>query len=221
MIRFLNFKNLILLTVVAVYLYMSPYLDITLAKLSFDPVTHSFYGEHSRLCHIIYLSVPYIVIMLLILPLTYFIYSIYIVRTRLIQAQRFFVIVTLSLILGPGLIINVTLKDHWGRARPTQVLKDKQSYTPIWHHDFTKTKDNSFPSGHGSVGFFLGVPILALGYRRSAIITSIIGGAIVGGVRMLQGGHYFSDVVFAGIIVWLCTCWIIYIYDKYLFKVIK
>jgi membrane-associated phospholipid phosphatase len=35
---------------------------------------------------------------------------------------------------------------------------------------------------------------------------------------MLQGGHYFTDVIFSGIIVWSVAEFVIYLFNKFIRK---
>ncbi len=111
-------------------------------------------------------------------------------------------------------MVNVAFKEHWGRARPYQVLRDGKQYSPFWQPQFSEKDNNSFPGGHASIGFFLGIPFLAIGRRKVAVIFSLMGGALVGSVRILQGGHYFSDVIFSGIFVWLTAVLVIYVLEQ-------
>ena len=124
------------------------------------------------------------------------------------RKQALFYILLLA--LGPGLVINVILKDNLGRARPREVIElgGKYEYTQIWQRGETG-KNSSFPSGHASSAFYLIAPWFI--YRNRKIIPASIAlggglayGSLVGFARMLQGGHFFSDVVWAGFLVYLC-----------------
>jgi membrane-associated phospholipid phosphatase len=64
--------------------------------------------------------------------------------------------------------------------------------------------------------FFCGIPFLAFRRKKVAIIVSLCGGGIVGVVRILQGGHYLTDVLAAGVVVWVTAFIVIYITDKIL-----
>ena len=57
---------------------------------------------------------------------------------------------------------------------------------------------------------------MALRRRKQALLVSLIGGGLVGLVRVLQGGHYVSDVVASGIIVWTCAELVLYLYNKFI-----
>ncbi|HLX53686.1 MAG TPA: phosphatase PAP2 family protein [Aquella sp.] len=209
----MNKKWLLLVIALSIFLVFSPEIDQYIAALSYTETTKTFYGESAPWCQIIYYSVPVITAALVLAPL------IWLFKARRDSQKckaiiRFGLMTYLALILGPGLVVNVIFKDNWGRPRPYQVLRDGKQYSPFWQPHFTEKENNSFPGGHASIGFFLGIPFLALGRKKTAIILSLIGGTVVGTVRILQGGHYLSDVVFAGIFVWLTAIFIIYILDQ-------
>lgn len=209
------------LLVVAVTLVMfivfSGPVDQYIAKASYTQSTMTFYGERALWCQIVYYSVPIITVGLILGPLIW-LFMVRHDRQKYKAATRFGAIVYLALILGPGLVVNVVFKDHWGRPRPYQVLRDGKDYSPFWQPHFLAKKDNSFPGGHASIGFFLGIPFLALGRRKTAIAVSLIGGGVIGVVRILQGGHYVSDVLFSGVFVWLIAIAVLYSVSDWLRK---
>lgn len=115
----------------------------------------------------------------------------------------------LLLAMGPGLVVNVLLKDHLGRARPREIIEygGTHHYTEIWEKGTTGA-NSSFPSGHASVAFYTMAPwfIFRDTRKRAAAAWLILGtgfGMTVGLARMLQGGHFLSDVLWAGGIVYL------------------
>jgi membrane-associated PAP2 superfamily phosphatase len=120
----------------------------------------------------------------------------------------------LALALGPGLVVNVVLKDNLGRPRPREVVEfgGKHLYTQAWQPGDAGS-NSSFPSGHASVAFFLLAPFFL--WRRSNKVQSwfflwvgLAWGSLVGLARMLQGGHFLSDVLWAGGLVYLCCAFI-------------
>jgi len=115
----------------------------------------------------------------------------------------------LAMLLGPGLIINAALKDNWGRPRPRNVndYGGKYAFEKVLSVD-TSSPGKSFPCGHCSMGFYLLIPWFVLRKRkpllaRISLFTGIFYGLLIGIARMAQGGHWCSDVVFSGIIVYL------------------
>lgn len=201
----LNSKRLLLaitgLILITIFVMFSPSIDQYFASMAYDPSTRVFYGERASWCRVIYYLVPVITVGIILLPIAYFLKS-----RKNPSAKKnvinFALVVYLALSIGPGIVVNVIFKEHWGRPRPYQVLRDGKSYSPFWQPHFNNKKDNSFPGGHASMGFFMGIPFFALNRRKQAVVVSLLGGTIVGLVRILQGGHYFSDVVFSGIFVW-------------------
>jgi lipid A 4'-phosphatase len=111
------------------------------------------------------------------------------------------VVLVLSLALGPGLIVNGVLKEHWGRARPSQVAefgRDKV-FTPALVPTDQCERNCSFASGEAAMGF--GLTALALVIGRSVwLIPGLVLGVMLSLVRMAAGGHFLSDVIFGGLI---------------------
>ena len=120
------------------------------------------------------------------------------------------VFVLLALALGPGVLVNGVFKDHWGRARPVQVsdFGGTRRFTPAPLVADQCDRNCSFVAGHPAVGFALiAYAYLARTRRRRRLIAAgaIAFGAVVGLVRIAQGGHFLSDVVFSGVLVSLST----------------
>jgi lipid A 4'-phosphatase len=120
----------------------------------------------------------------------------------------------LALALGPGLLVNTVLKDHWGRARPSQVTEfgGTKRFTPALLPSDQCERNCSFPAGHPATGFFLvsfAFLLRAPQRRHLAAAAAVAAGAVIGAARMAQGGHFLSDVVFAGFLV-VGTSWLLY-----------
>ncbi|MGE5504000.1 MAG: phosphatase PAP2 family protein [Actinomycetota bacterium] len=118
----------------------------------------------------------------------------------------------LSLALGPGLLVNLVLKDQWGRPRPSTIAEfsGKLHYArPLWPSG--QCDDNcSFPSGHAALAFWL-VAFAFLApprHRPLAVAAALLFGALVGLVRIAQGGHFLSDVAFSGVLTVGLTWWL-------------
>ncbi len=118
------------------------------------------------------------------------------------DSSKPWVFLFLALLIGPGLVANVGFKDHWGRARPREVVEfgGKDTFSPALAFRFEKARSNgSFVSGDGAFGFFLP----AFGYvapsrfKRKAFWGGMAGGVVFGFVRVAMGAHFFSDVVYA------------------------
>ena len=110
-----------------------------------------------------------------------------------------------TLIVGPGLIVETLLKPNWGRARPDEIASfgGTERYTPpLWFSDACD-RNCSFASGHAAVAFWVTAYayLVPPRYYRPAMALGLVFGAAVGMVRVMQGAHFFSDVVYAGAVV--------------------
>ncbi len=127
------------------------------------------------------------------------------VKVRWAPSGRAMIFLIATMIIGPGLIVNVGLKDHWHRPRPiqTQDFHGPNPFTP-WYDDNGGCKKNcSFVSGEASTGFWMVAPasVLPPPWRGPAIIAAFAFGFGASLLRLAFGGHYLSDVLLAGLIM--------------------
>lgn len=131
---------------------------------------------------------------------------------RLVQWRRASIFLLLVLVIGPGILVNATLKEHWHRPRPRQIEQFGGDYAfqhpLVMGDDFGSCK--SFPSGHASMGFIFLSPyfIFLVHNRRKALLWLYGGlayGLFVGAARMAQGAHWPSDILWAfGVVYFTC-----------------
>ena len=199
---------------IAVFL-LAPGLDLWASGLFFRP-GEGFFLANAGVVRVLYRSVPWIVAAQAIgIP---FLLAVGWWRGRWVLGmgpkQGAFVLLVLA--LGPGVAVNTVLKDHWGRARPSQVTEfgGTQAFTPAPLPATGCDRNCSFVSGHASAGFgLIAFAFLAGDRRRRALgVSAVAAGAAIGFARMAQGAHFLSDVVFAGLIVcgiaWL-VAWVL------------
>jgi lipid A 4'-phosphatase len=110
----------------------------------------------------------------------------------------------LLLALGPGLLVNGFGKALMGRPRPIEV----RDFGGFWEfvrplHVGIPGRGGSFPSGHASMGFFwLCLYFLfAKRFRWVGLGLGLVAGALMSWARVAQGGHFLSDTLFSGAIV--------------------
>lgn len=120
------------------------------------------------------------------------------------------VFVFAAVTLGPGLLVNTVLKDHWGRARPAQIeaFGGSHHFTPAPLPAAQCPSNCSFASGHAALGFGLiafAFLLPAGAWRRRAGMAALAVGAFIGLDRIAEGRHFLSDVVFAGLLVYGTT----------------
>ena len=121
-------------------------------------------------------------------------------RWRVRRVYALFVLV--SLIIGPGLIVNGVFKDHWGRPRPRQIKEfgGKMDYRPPLLKGVSG-HGRSFPSGHASVAFEYMVFWFVWRRKRRWAVPALLGGFALGSLmsvaRFSVGAHFFSDVLWS------------------------
>ena len=188
----------------AVFL-LAPGIDLWASGLFFRP-GEGFFLANADAVRALYRSVPWIVAaqvvgIPLLLLLGWW-------RGRAVAGvglkQGLFVLLVLA--FGPGLAVNTVLKDHWGRARPSQVVEfgGPQTFTRAPLPATACDTNCSFVSGHAAAGFgLIAFAFLARDRRRRQAIGAgaVAAGALIGLARMAQGAHFLSDVVFAGLVV--------------------
>lgn len=116
----------------------------------------------------------------------------------------------LIVLLGPGLLVNTVFKDHWGRPRPREVRQfggDKEFHHP-WQPGISG-KGKSFPSGHAAAAFVTAAPYYFYRKEKKTVARvwlagGMIFGMLMGMARILQGGHFLSDVLWSWGMVFLC-----------------
>lgn len=119
--------------------------------------------------------------------------------------------------VGPGLIVNLGLKDHWGRPRPIQsvALGGAQPFFPWFLPGGPCGRNCAFPSGDVAAAAALAGPALVAARRRrwaatgaaTALLLGAVGAvtALVAAGRMALGAHHLSDCLAAALIVWTLT----------------
>jgi membrane-associated PAP2 superfamily phosphatase len=118
--------------------------------------------------------------------------------------RRHAVFVLLSVVLGPGLIGNVLLKDHWNHPRPREIVE----FGGALHYVSTPLPGReggaSFPCGHCTVGFLYGIGWWIWKRRRAQALTSLSAGLLAGGLlgvgRMAAGAHFLSDIFWSALL---------------------
>lgn len=122
-----------------------------------------------------------------------------------------------ALVLGPLVTTNGLLKSYYGRPRPqeTSHFDGNRQFRPVLLPSFRQDED-SFPSGHAAAGFALLLPYFVLRRRHPRLAVAVLAGGLgfgtlMGVARVAQGGHYASDVMWAGGVVyfsgWVLSRW--------------
>jgi lipid A 4'-phosphatase len=104
----------------------------------------------------------------------------------------------LVLALGAGLVVNVMLKDGFGRARPRDVLEfgGAAPFTPAYVISSNCSRNCSFSSGDAAGAFFSLALVNALSRKRRVATSAAVGfGVLVSAARIASGSHFLSDTV--------------------------
>ena len=186
-----------------------PQLDIAISRLMFEQVdpgfvpgpAMTFLRAAARLIVALVAAPAFIAVVLkLVAPK----------RPMLIPGRAALLMIA-TLAIGPGLISNVVLKEHWHRPRPVQVTEFGGSahFIPWWDPRGDCAANCSFVAGEPSGAFWTiaAASYAPLPWRPLAYGAAITFGLAVGLLRMAAGGHFASDVVFAGVftflVIWL------------------
>ncbi|MDC0057525.1 phosphatase PAP2 family protein, partial [Alphaproteobacteria bacterium] len=158
---------------------------------------------------------PLIVLYLLILPIISVFFPIEKIyfNTKLKTKDVLFIFG--SVVFNLLVFVNFILKNMWGRARPNDIVElgGKENFTPWFELSEACNVNCSFVSGDAAVGFSL---IVLFFVTRNKIFYwgSLVAGFSIGLIRIIEGGHFFSDIIMAGLIVYLLTYIQFYFFKK-------
>lgn len=112
--------------------------------------------------------------------------------------------ILLVIALGPGLVVNLVVKDHWGRPRPVHVSQFGGEHSYVPPGKLGHTPDKSFVCGHCSVGYtFFALYFLSQNHKLVYFLLTLVLGWTLGFTRMTSGGHFLSDILWSGYLVFL------------------
>ena len=206
MLNRLNLYFSIFFFCVSLIFYYNPSSDIEIAKIFYHDV-EGFYYAHHWLVKLIFRTVP-------IITLTY---GIALTAWTLILIKKgnnlykifLHISIIFSLILGSGALVNLGLKDNFGRARPKQIKEfgAQKEFSKVYQMASQCYKNCSFSSGHAAAAYSI-TTVAFLVPKNRQIITYMLGiiyGTVVGFGRIVQGGHFISDITTSAWIVLLVT----------------
>ena len=132
-------------------------------------------------------------------------------RRKMLISGRATVFLIATLALGPGLLVNGVLKEHWGRPRPIDVAEfgGAQHFVPWWSTKGDCPSNCAFVSGDVAGAFWTVAPaaLAPPQWRALAYGAALAFGAGMAAIRVMAGAHFVSDVTFAGLftflIIWL------------------
>lgn len=127
-------------------------------------------------------------------------------HVRMLIPARAAILLALTMAAGPGLLVNGIFKETWDRPRPVHVEQfgGTHGYRPWYDPTGSCSSNCSFVSGEGALSFWMLAPASLVPpgpLRILALSGAVAFGVLVGGLRIGFGGHFFTDVVFSGVLV--------------------
>lgn len=180
-----------------------PELDLWISGLFYNPEQGFVYRDNAVIVSIyeLFRHAPKF-----LLPLLLIMTGLSFVKGRFglgIDQRKSWVFLTLALLIGPGILVHLVVKENWDRPRPRSVQefggqKDFiPAFIPAAMIKDQRGNNKSFVSGHAAMGFYLMV-LAWLFRRRSWFYAGLVMGGVVSFGRLVQGGHFTSDLIFAG-----------------------
>jgi lipid A 4'-phosphatase len=184
-----------------------PRLDRDIAALFYDQATRTFAA--SRADWVVYArdAASWLITLLVAPALFAAIGKLIAPQRRMLIPGRAALLLSVTLAIGPFVLANVILKDHWARMRPVDITQfgGTERFTPWWDPSGPCPDNCSFIAGEPSGAFWTLAPA-ALSppqWRPLAYGAALLFGAAIGVLRMAGGAHFFTDVVFAGVFMFL------------------
>ena len=182
-------------------------LDLRVAGLFFDPAAADpWVQSQDRRWALLYQAASVLSRLVLVVGLAVLLGGALLPRLRGLRLYALFVVAVFA--IGPGLLVNEVFKEHWCRPRPYQVTEfgGTLDYLPPLMKGADK-EAKGFPSGHSSVGFALVLFALIWLRRRpwlaaAAFVLALAAGGLLGLARVAVGGHFLSDVLWSGVMVY-------------------
>ncbi|MGK0445260.1 MAG: lipid A 4'-phosphatase [Bermanella sp.] len=192
-----------LFVLVSIFFYAVPQFDLWVAGLFWQPEVGFELNQNPvvQFIYVVFRYMPHFLVpaLLILLILPWF-------KPSLKPSRKYTGFLLVVLLVGPGIIVHPILKDNWDRPRPRDIQQfgGQAQFSPAFVMADEPGNNQSFASGHAAMGFFFMAFAWVLRQRRY-LLGGLLIGAIVSLGRIVQGGHFVSDIVTAGFIVYF-TC---------------
>lgn len=189
-----------------------PDLDLRLAALFFDPKL-GFEMSQNSLAKFARDAAMWITWAFAAPAIVAFVVKLALPKRKMLVRPRSAAFIVLSIALSAGLFSNLIFKSHWARPRPVATVEfgGPLPFVPWWDPRGKCPRNCSFFSGEAATAFWTYAPaaLAPPQYRVAAYAGATIFGLATGVLRMTFGGHYATDVIFAGVFVFL-VIWLIH-----------
>ena len=184
-----------------------PELDLRLAALFYDTATKSFPLKVNALAALARDGAMWIAWALALPALIAIVVKLLRPKRPMLVPGRAAVFLLVTILLSAVVLTNLTFKSYWGRPRPVMVTEfnGPWQFVPWWDPRGECGRNCSFFSGEGATAFWTYAPaaLTPPAWRPAAFAAATLFGVITGGLRMAFGGHFFTDVAFAGLVTFL------------------
>jgi lipid A 4'-phosphatase len=212
-VRRLGLLIAVLAGVTGIVFAIDPRLDVQISSFFFDPQTHSFPLASDPLAIFLRGKSTWIFVAFAVGVAAAGLARLALPARVLPIRGRAVVFLALTLALGPGLLVNGLLKEHWSRPRPGEVVEFGGSlpFVPWWDPRGRCEQNCSFVSGETSGAAWTVAPALLLSGTLRAVALGAAGlfTVVIGTLRIAFGGHFASDVILAALIT-LALIWAVY-----------
>jgi len=196
-----------------------PELDLRITRVFFEPrerwfmLTYYIFVDGHPWVLLLRDATMWLVAALALAPVAALISKLLRPTKPMLMSPRSIVFLLGTLALAPGVLANGVLKEHWARPRPIEVREftGNENFVPWGDPRGACDQNCSFISGEGAGAFWTLAPaaLAPPQVRAAAYAAAIAFGLAVGGMRIAVGGHFFTDVAFAGVFTFLII-WIAY-----------
>ena len=205
------FIALALWLVIAIVFAIFPELDLKLAALFYDSAIAGFPLQQHGWAAVIRDGAMYIAWAFVLPSILAVILKLIRPSSRLLVSGRAVVFLILTMVLSAGVLTNFSFKAFWGRPRPVAVTEfgGASQFVAWWDPRGECKRNCSFFSGEGATAYWTLAPaaLAPPQWRPLAYGAALVFGTATGLWRMAFGGHFFTDVAFAGlvsfIVIWL------------------
>jgi lipid A 4'-phosphatase len=207
------------LTALCIIFFIFPELDIQISKIFYTEKEGFFYAQNAFV-QIVFQLVPLLTYTAAIIYFTIGLYQYFIYK----KFSKILLYLIVTLIIGPGILVNSVLKNNFGRARPKNIIEfgGNSTFHSLMVLSNQCSTNCSFSSGHAAAAYYFTNISFILPHRRQkvAFYLAMAFGTLVGIMRIMQGGHFASDVLFSCLIVLLVNyfCKKLIIYPSYFDK---
>ena len=208
--KWLEIIPVMVLALMTTVIFWDGQYDISLASFFYYPsnIANAWPIQNFWLWNILYTIARPLTFILAIAALTLVIVSFFNSRcAKFRQRAAYFFLV---IILGPVVVVNLVLKDNWGRPRPRDIIEFSGQYQYQPATVMSDTGKKSFVCGHCASAYiyFSAYFILSKG-RILALLLTLCYSFLMGLTRMSAGGHFMSDIIWSGCVMFF-LCWFLY-----------